>query len=332
MTTNTRSTTSLIDESRPLKSRPPLRDQPIWVKKGILLGNMLHYRKKDPFKHNSLNLSVLCLILVSFMSLSCLSIIVPTVVYLPIAMLGFGLCHYMLFILVVHEASHNMFIVSKNIRQSLFWNRFFGWAVATFYGVEYGKHWELGHQIHHHNAISEHDPQNCPNTIYSGANLFKYTIVVLLVPGYYQFFRKYDQCEAPKHYGMNPMLLAGQLLLWGLLIAGSMYCFNWTVPVALFLGIQVVSALNQFKIAMEHGGEIGRRESVFLRSCSSFFPFRWLFMPLNISLHFEHHLNYCVPWYELMNYHRELKKVVPAGIQSQVFHYNAEVWQQINQY
>jgi fatty acid desaturase len=313
------------------KTRPAFRDLPTWIKEGILLGNTFHYRKKNPWVHNSINFFVLGLILLSIVQLSLLSKAISLAVYLPIATFCFGILQFSLFILVLHEASHNMFVISKNIMRSLYWNRLFGWIVATFYGTEYGKHWEVGHSVHHYSPIEDHDPQNCSDTIYSGMALFKYTFKVLAIPGYCQFFRKYDRCEAPKHYGLNLKLLAGQVVLWGLFVTVSMLYLSWAVPVAVFLGIQVVSALNQFKIAMEHGGEIGRREQLFLRSCSSFFPLRWLLMPFNISLHFEHHLNYCVPWYDLMNYHRELEKVVPKEIRSQVFHHNFEVWQQINE-
>jgi fatty acid desaturase len=273
------------------RTRTSIQHLPIWIKAGILCGNTFHYRKKNPWIHNCINLSMLSLILLGIVQLAFLSLYIPLFIYLPIAILSFGLLQFMLFILVIHEASHNMFVISKNIKHAQVWNHVFGWAIAIFYGIEYGKHWDVGHQIHHYNPIEENDPQNCANTIYSGLALFKYSVKVMLVPGYCQFFSRYDQCDAPKDYGLNLKLLTGQTILWGLFLTISILYLSWAVPVAIFLGIQVISVLNQFKIAMEHGGTIGRREQGFLRSCSSFFPLRWLFMPLNISLHFEHHLN-----------------------------------------
>jgi fatty acid desaturase len=320
-----------MDKATLPRTRTKFRDLPVWVKKGVLAGNTFHYRKKNPWVHNCINCLALSLILFGIVQLSFLSAYISLLIYLPTAIFGFGILQFMLFILVIHEASHNMFLVFKSIERTRFWNRFFGWTIAAFYGIEYVKHWEIGHQIHHYDTIKENDPQNCSNTIYSGSALFEYAVKVLLLPGYCQFLRKYDQCEAPRYYGLNLKLLAGQIILWGLFVTASALYLSWAVPVAVFLGIQVVSALNQFKIAMEHGGNIGRHEQLFLRSCSSFFPLRWLLMPLNISLHFEHHLNSCVPWYDLMNYHRELEKIVPAEIRPQVFHYNSEVWQQINE-
>lgn len=78
---------------------------------------------------------------------------------------------------------------------------------------------------------------------------------------------------------------------------------------------------------MEHGGGIGGEENRNFRSRTSLFPLRWLIMPLNISLHFEHHLNYNVPWYLLPSYHRALREIVPAPLQPEVF--NTRVWDQL---
>ena len=71
---------------------------------------------------------------------------------------------------------------------------------------------------------------------------------------------------------------------------------------------------------MEHGGAIASHPSIHLRSRTSHFPLRRLLMPFNISLHFEHHLNSGIPWYELPRYERALAGVVPAEIQREVYH------------
>ena len=54
-------------------------------------------------------------------------------------------------------------------------------------------------------------------------------------------------------------------------------------------------------------------------------------MPLNISLHFEHHLHAGVPWYQLGAYHRALQERLPEDVRSHVFNQNGEVWRQICQ-
>lgn len=312
-----------------VKTRVSFRCQPQWLKESVLLGNQFHYRKKNPLIHNFINLTVLGLILLAGLGVAYLSLVLPPSVFILFGSVAFGLVHFMLFILVVHEASHNMFIIHSNSQKLLFWNRLFAWIVCIFYGVEYIKHWEVGHQIHHLEALQPHDPQNCPDTIYTGKKLFQYTLIVLFIPGYFQFFRKYDDCLAPKEYGFNLPLTIGQIIFWAIFIDLSIIYLSWLVPAAAFFGIQVLSVLNQYKIAMEHGGEALQQESQFLQSRSSLFPLRNIIMPLNISLHFEHHLNFCVPWYDLMKYHRKLTNILPDDIQKRVFPTNYQVWQNI---
>jgi fatty acid desaturase len=109
-------------------------------------------------------------------------------------------------------------------------------------------------------------------------------------------------------------------------VAGTVF-ISWTVAPALLLGLQTLGALNQLKGSMEHGGEIGREPNRNLRSRTSFFPFRWLIMPFNISLHFEHHLNYCVPWYDLVRYHRAMRAVMPSPVAAEIVGHS--VWGQL---
>ena len=89
----------------------------------------------------------------------------------------------------------------------------------------------------------------------------------------------------------------------------------------MFLGIHVIVALNHIKGALEHGGALGDHPNPFLRSRTTFFAGRWLVMPLNITLHFEHHLNYRVPWYSLPSYHQELIHIVPAELADSVWNH-----------
>jgi fatty acid desaturase len=81
----------------------------------------------------------------------------------------------------------------------------------------------------------------------------------------------------------------------------------------------VLSALNQLKGALEHGGTIGHDPNPLLRSRSTLLPLRWLLMPFNISLHFEHHLNATVPWYSLPMYHRTVRALVPETERTRYF-------------
>lgn len=117
-------------------------------------------------------------------------------------------------------------------------------------------------------------------------------------------------------------------LLWAGLLTLTWLKVGWAAPVAARLGLQIASAINQLKLALEHGGEVGRETNRFLRARTTLFPLRRILLPLNISLHFEHHLNYCVPWYDLPRYHRALLEIVPRHVQPYVF--NRDVWGQLS--
>jgi fatty acid desaturase len=58
------------------------------------------------------------------------------------------------------------------------------------------------------------------------------------------------------------------------------------------------------------------------------FPLRWLLLPYNISLHFEHHLNYGVPWYHLGAFHRDVLRLMPPADQRR--YVNANVIRQLS--
>ncbi len=65
---------------------------------------------------------------------------------------------------------------------------------------------------------------------------------------------------------------------------------------------------------MEHGCGLAKQENPFLRTRSSFFYLRWLLLPFNISIHWEHHLVSAIPWYSLPTYHARLQAVIPREV------------------
>ncbi|WP_088241314.1 fatty acid desaturase [Calothrix rhizosoleniae] len=306
-----------------------LKSQPQWIQQGVKLGNAYHYRQKKTAIHNSLNIAMLILILAFAGSLLYLGTVLEFWLYIPLGAVGLGWVYFMLFILVVHEASHNMFILRKNLKQARAWNRCCGLLVCIPFGTEYIKHWEVGHQIHHGYPVEPQDPQNCPETVYTGNKLFKYLAKVLFIPGY-AILRIDYSCPAEKAYGSNWQLTLSSVIVWFVSMSLETILLDWQVALASFLGIQVLIILNTIKITIEHGGAVGCRNNYWLRSCSSFFPLRKILMPFNISLHFEHHLNYCVPWYDLIKYHQQMEVIVPPELQQDVYKFNGEVWQQIN--
>jgi|SRR5215213_477203 len=299
--------------------------QPQWIRTAIAVGNDFHYRKANPYLHNALNLSVLALLLAALTGVALLGASVPAVVYIPLAAVAFGLLYFALIILINHEACHGMLIVSKNRRTAQFWNRVFGWSLCSFFAMHFHEDWEKGHHQEHHLRPIENDGAIYKHLAF-GMDLVKRCAKILFVPGYiFVLEKRLPQEDQRKLEGARGPLMLMTASLWLLLAALTILTISWTVPVALFLGLHVASAFQQVKLTLEHGGEIGKEENRHFRSRTSLFPFRWLLMPLNISLHFEHHLNYCVPWYKLPRYQRKLREVVPAHLQPYVF--NEDVWE-----
>lgn len=295
-----------------------------WVPAAIKAGNQFHYRKKTPWRHNLLNLSLFGSILLAAAGTLSLSTALPAAVYLPVASLVFGLLIFASFILVVHESSHHMFVIARDERLSHKLNHLMGWLVCLPFGVDYQHHWQIGHVTHHIDPLEAHDPQNCTNTVLTGDAVRK-ALWRDAIPGYAHIFRKYDDCPGPKEYPARAWVFGGQVVFWLGLVWSSLTFLNWTALVAVLFGVQITLMLNRVKIAMEHGGPMLLRENQFLQSASSFFPLRHLVMPLNISLHFEHHLHFFIPWYDLNRYHQVLVDIIPAHDQEKVFRYRGQV-------
>ena len=299
--------------------------QPEWIRTAIAVGNNFHYRKGNPYLHNLLNVSVLALLVGGLVGVALAGAAIPAFAYIPLAALAFGLLYFAVIILVNHEACHGMLIIAKKRSTSQFWNRVFGWSVCVFFAMHFHEDWEKGHHQEHHLRPIENDGAIYKHLAF-GADLVKRCAMILFIPGYiFVLEKRLPQEDQRKLEGARGLLMLTTATLWAILATLTTLTISWTVPVALFLGLHVASAFQQVKLTLEHGGEIGKEENRNFRSRTSLFPFRWLLMPLNISLHFEHHLNYCVPWYKLPRYQRALREVVPQHLQPYVF--NEDVWQ-----
>jgi fatty acid desaturase len=296
--------------------------RPPWIRAAIVAGRPFHHRRKRPVVHNAINLGCFALLALGIVETARLPL--APLLYLPVATICFGHLYFALFILVVHEASHQMFVIARERRRAARWNRRFGWLITAPFGIDYVQLWEHGHRAHHLHPMEAEDPQACSPLV--GRALLCECLRILLLPGYVQW-RSHRSgagtssgCPAARAFVPNRALRIGALLGWVALFAAGAVAGRWDVPVAALLGAQVTAALQQIKIAMEHGGAIASHPSIHLRSRTSHFPLRRLLMPFNISLHFEHHLNASIPWYELERYEHALADIVPAEIQSAVYH------------
>lgn len=299
--------------------------QPQWVRDSIAAGNRFHYKKKSPYRHNTRNLLTLAALLAGIVGVLSSGAAVRPLVYVPAAAATLGLLYFALIVLVLHEAAHGMFLISGDGGRARFWNRLLGWSVSLPFAMHFRRDWEEAHIRHHLHPIEEADDP-LYRSLPMGAELFKECVKLLFVPGYMLLREGQPKPAEPRparaKTGARPsraLLFTAAGLLWLAACALVWLRIGWAAPVAAILGLQVASAVELFKLALEHGGDVGRDENRFLRARTSLFSLRRLLLPLNISLHFEHHLNYCVPWYDLPRYHRALLDLVPGEIQPYVF-------------
>ena len=160
-------------------SRPP---KPEWLRQCVLAGKSFSYRKKTAWKHNLINLTVFTLTLALITGVFMAGKVIPPLYFMLIAPPVLGFAFFCLYVLVIHEASHGMFLLTKNNKTKKFLNRMFGWPVSLFFFTHYGKLWEVGHLEHHVRPIEETDPQSL-NRI-TGPRLFIEMALLMCVPGY----------------------------------------------------------------------------------------------------------------------------------------------------
>ncbi|MCB9637067.1 MAG: fatty acid desaturase, partial [Sandaracinus sp.] len=261
-------------------------------------GKRYHFGRKRPFAHNATNLGLFAFMVASIVGLAVAGAHLPAWLFVPLAPIPLGILYFGCFVLVVHEASHDMFVVFRDRQRQKRWNRAFGWAVAVVFATHYGKHWEHGHREHHVRPLEPADPQQ--HNILVGRPLLVRVLCNLFVPGFLFLERTIFRT---RRAGGKSTSTKGVILLfvgiWASALTLTSLTAGWPSALALFLGIHVLSALNQIKGALEHGGPIGHERDPFLRSRTTFFPLRRVLLPFHITLHFEHHLNFQVPWYDL---------------------------------
>jgi len=292
-----------------------------WIREAILAGQRRHIRTKNPWLHNAINLGALGLLSSLLVVIAWAGTVVSPWLYIPLAAYAFGNTYFATFVLVVHEASHGMFVYSgnKKVRDAL--NRAFGWSVAVFFATHYPKHWEVGHLEHHVRPLEPTDPQGHNNL--TGRKLLVTVLACVFVPGFLFLDRTVlrKKRSGGKSSGSTSSAIVGFVVVWAVALTTLTLTCGWPAAVAAFLGIHVIVGFNHIKGSLEHGGAIGHEENPYLRSRSTLFFGRFFLMPFNISLHFEHHLNYGVPWYELVRYHRDLRDIVPEHILKDVWNH-----------
>ncbi|MCB9787728.1 MAG: fatty acid desaturase [Deltaproteobacteria bacterium] len=292
---------------------PGQKRRAAWVYAAVAAGQRYHLRTKHPWLHNAINLGAALALLAAIVGVLEASRLLHPALYVPAAALAFGLLYFALFILVIHEASHGMFVLSRHKGRALFFNRLFGTLLAPVFAVDYRKHWEQGHLEHHVRPIEPTDPQRF--SIPTGAELRARLLKTLFVPGYLFYERTIGRTRVSqgKSSSSKPTIVAF-IAIWVTAVTLATLTWGGAAAFALFWGVPVVASFNLVKGGLEHGGPIGHEDDALFRSRTTLFFGRRLLMPFNITLHFEHHLNFSVPWYDLPAYRRDLAAIVPEAV------------------
>lgn len=283
-----------------------------WLRRGMQAGSAFHVKKKIPWRHNTINILALCFWWVLFFAFMALAAVLPVWAYLPIAALGFGTLMFGWAILVIHECSHDMFIATRSPKRTRWWNNRIGRLASAFMFTAYVEHWEKGHRIHHLEPCEEADPQD--RHPLTGKALYREYLKLALIPGVFIAMN-----PSAKYPGGLKRTLHGVALWTPLFVYGVKFISPW-IPLAFFLSFHVTMALNLTKKAQEHGAGLAHEPDFFLRSRTYFYPLWQLFSPYCINYHFEHHLNFKVPWYSLPAYHEALRELMPRELQPYFFH------------
>lgn len=292
----------------------PLRRAP-WIKEAITAGNEFHAMKQDPTRHNLINGASTLAVVLSFAGVLASGAVLPWWLYVPLGGALMGCVLFSVFILIIHECSHSMFVLLPDRERSKELNRLVGRVAGAVMFTDYLRHWEKGHTVHHLHPCEPDDPQDrLPLT---GRPLFLRYAMLLFVPFSFLVLNPSRQYDG----ALGRTLVGG--LLWAPVMAASWFFSGWAGPVSLLVAFHVLMMLNLTKKAQEHGAGLAEEPERMLRSRTYFYPLAPFCSPFNINYHFEHHANFNVPWYALPAYHlRLMEGVVPEPIKPYYFHHD----------
>jgi fatty acid desaturase len=281
--------------------------RPDWLKKSIAVGSEFHYKKQPRTRHNLINLGSLLALALAFSGVMALGAILPTAIYLPVAIFLMGPLIYGLFILVLHECSHVMFVLLADHERSERVNHQIGAAFGNILFTDYIKHWQEGHVVHHLKPTEPEDRQN-PDPL-DGMRLVR-RYLFLLVPVVGPLLT-----NPSAQYGFSAKRMVLGIGFWGGIAWLGATLIHWHVALAILLAFQFTSILNFTKIAQEHASGLATEPDPFFRSRTYFYGTRYLTSPFFINYHFEHHANFKVPWYLLPAYHERVLALMPTDLQ-----------------
>jgi fatty acid desaturase len=287
-----------------------------WLKQALAAGNEFHYLQQTPWKHNLKNGIAACALVGLYAGVIALGAVLPTWLYVPIGAFLLGCILFGFFVLVIHECSHSMFVLSKDRDKSKHLNNRIGTFVGDLLFTDYMSHWAREHVVHHLHPMESRDRQDLLR--HSGRSLgLKY--LLLLVPGVVLVN------NPSRQYGFSLKRTLLGAAFFGSIACAGWVLVHWHVVLAIVFGWNVASGLTMTKVAQEHGSGLENEPDPYLRSRTYLYGSQKLTSPFNIHYHFEHHANFNVPWYLLPRYHQRIGKIMPAQLQP---HFINRGWKQ----
>ncbi len=277
----------------------------------------------SPALHNAVNLTCLGLLLGALPLLhAVLAGVAPRAVLAAILGLAGGVVIFSLFTLVVHEASHDRFLIVRSSRWRRRLNDAFGRAVCVLFFRDYDTHWRRGHLLHHRRALQADDPQNCDKYVLEGRALIAKLAKVWLFPLYelefYRIWMRHLDDRCPSAAGAPRFSMTTRTLLfaigWTLILYYPLRAAPLLTVVTTLIAFKTATSLNFLKSSFEHGGGYAGTDDARLRTRGLVFPLRNLLFPFCVTpYHWEHHLVPAIPWYGLPAFRRAVRTLVPAG-------------------
>ena len=133
--------------------------KPEWVKATIQSRKRFSYSPSKPASAQPYQ-SIGYLITRMFDCWSCGSKCICSLDMVSTAWSFIGSAFFGYFILIIHEASHNMLFLSSNGTTRKNINRKIGTMARVPFFTEYIRHWQEGHVTHHVRPCEHDDPQN----------------------------------------------------------------------------------------------------------------------------------------------------------------------------
>jgi len=280
--------------------------RPDWLKKAIAAGGDFHYKKQPKTRHNLINLGSLVLVASAYAAVMALGAVLEPSIYLPLAVVLLGSLSYSLYILVIHECSHVMFVLREDNERSEALNHRIGVAFGNILFTDHVQHWQEGHVVHHLKPTEPEEKQN-PDPLDGMRLLRRYLFLLIPVLGPLK-------TNPSAQYGFSLKRMVIGVAFWGAVGTLGYVLVAPQVALAVLLSFQFTSMLNFTKIAQEHASGLATEPDAFFRSRTYFYGTRYLTSPFNINYHFEHHANFKVPWYLLPAYHRRCFDLMPTDL------------------